>query len=74
MSLINCQLKLVCISTYVLVQCFRDNFNVSEELMCHVVGDLQAGVVAKLADDLYCGGNTPGELLKNLNEGPNCIT
>ena len=37
-----------------------------EELMCCVLGDLlQAGVVAKLADDLYCGGNSPEELLKN---------
>ena len=34
-----------------------------EELMCGVLGDLLA--VAKLADDLYCGGNTPGELLEN---------
>lgn len=37
-----------------------------EELMCRVLGDLlQAGVVAKLADDLYCGGNSPEELLDN---------
>lgn len=37
-----------------------------EELMCRVLGDLlQAGVIAKLADDLYCGGNTPDELLEN---------
>lgn len=37
-----------------------------EELMCRVLGDLlQEGVVAKLADDLYCGGNSPEELLKN---------
>ena len=37
-----------------------------EELMCRVLGDLlQEGVVAKLADDLYCGGNTPEELLEN---------
>ena len=35
-----------------------------EELMCRVLGDLlQEGVIAKLADDLYCGGNTPEELL-----------
>lgn len=33
-----------------------------EELMCRVLGDhLQAGFVSKLADDLYCGGNTPEE-------------
>ena len=37
-----------------------------EELMCRVLGDhLTAGIVAKIADDLYCGGNTPEELLLN---------
>ena len=37
-----------------------------EELMCHVLGDLlQEGCVAKIADDLYCGGDTPQELLMN---------
>lgn len=37
-----------------------------EELMCRVLGDLvQAGYVAKIADDLYIGGDTPEELLKN---------
>ena len=37
-----------------------------EELMCRVLGDLlQDGIVAKLADDLYCGGSTPEELLTN---------
>ena len=37
-----------------------------EELMCRVLGDLlQEGVVAKLADDLYCGGNSPQELFEN---------
>ena len=37
-----------------------------EELMCRVLGDLlQEGVVAKIADDLYCGGDTPTELLAN---------
>jgi hypothetical protein len=37
-----------------------------EELMCRVLGELlQAGAVAKLADDLYWGGNTPTELLDN---------
>ena len=35
-----------------------------EEMMCHVLGDLQQeGIVVKLADDLYCGGNTHEELL-----------
>ena len=34
------------------------------ELMCRVLGDFpQEGHVAKLADDLYCGGDTPEELL-----------
>ena len=37
-----------------------------EELMCRVLGDcIQDGIVAKLADDLYCGGNTLDELLCN---------
>jgi len=37
-----------------------------EELMSRVLGELiQEGIVAKLADDLYCGGNTPDELLRN---------
>ena len=37
-----------------------------EELMCRVVGELlKAGVVAKIADDLYCGGDSPEELFNN---------
>jgi len=37
-----------------------------EELMSRVLGELiQEGIVAKLADDLYCGGDTPEELLTN---------
>lgn len=37
-----------------------------EELMSRVLGSLvQEGVVAKIADDLYCGGSTPAELLNN---------
>jgi hypothetical protein len=37
-----------------------------EELMSRVLGDLiQEGRVAKLADDLYCGGNSIPELLDN---------
>ena len=40
-----------------------------EELMCRVLGDLiQDCSVAKLADDLYCGGNTPEELLLNFKK------
>ncbi len=37
-----------------------------EELMCRVLGDcLQDGIAAKLADDLYCGADTPETLLEN---------
>ena len=37
-----------------------------EELMCRVLGELiQEGIVAKIADNLFCGGNTPTELLAN---------
>ena len=37
-----------------------------EELTCRVLGHLvQEGIVAKIADDLYCGGHTPEELLNN---------
>ena len=37
-----------------------------EELMFRVLGNcIQDGIVAKLADDLYCGGNTLYELLSN---------
>ena len=31
-----------------------------EELMCRVLGHLlYQGIVIEIADDLYCGGNTP---------------
>ena len=37
-----------------------------EELMCRVLGELiQEGCVAKIADDLYCGGNTPQDAYNN---------
>ena len=37
-----------------------------EELMCRVLGDLLAeGRVTKIADDLYCGGDSPSDLLQN---------
>ena len=37
-----------------------------EEVMSRVLGDLiQEGIVAKVADDLYCGAATPSELFKN---------
>ena len=37
-----------------------------EELMCRILGDLVTeGCVTKIADDLYCGGDTPEELLYN---------
>ena len=35
------------------------------ELPCRVLGHLlEQGVIAKIADDLYCGGNSPHELLQ----------
>ena len=38
-----------------------------EELLCRILGDLlQEGSVAKLADDIYCGGNTIVELQQNV--------
>ena len=38
-----------------------------EELTCLVLGDLvQRGIVAKVADDIYIGGNTPEELMENF--------
>ncbi|CAC5405851.1 unnamed protein product [Mytilus coruscus] len=41
-----------------------------EELMCRVLGDLVEGVVAKIADDLYCGGNAQLEFnTKKLDKG-----
>ena len=37
-----------------------------EEMMCRVLGDLiQEGCVTKLADNLYCSGNSPETLLSN---------
>ena len=37
-----------------------------EEMMCRVRGDLiEEGFVAKLTDDLYCGGDNPEALLNN---------
>ena len=36
-----------------------------EELLCRVLGEqLTAGGVTKLADDIYCGGDTPDEALE----------
>ena len=36
-----------------------------KELPCRVLGHLlEQGVIAKIADDLYCGGNSPHELLQ----------
>ena len=38
-----------------------------EELMCRIVGHLiQEGCIAKIADDLFIGGNNPEELLHNF--------
>lgn len=40
-----------------------------EELMSRIFGDLvQKGCIAKIADDLFCGGNTHEELLQNWIE------
>ena len=40
-----------------------------EELMCRVLGDLiTAGTVAKIADDLYCGGSTIDEITATWEE------
>ena len=37
-----------------------------EEMMCRVLGDfMEEGFVTKLADDLYCGADTPEALLHN---------
>ena len=37
-----------------------------EELMSRVLGNLiQEGIVVKIADDLYCGGNSPEEITSN---------
>ncbi|XP_069110407.1 uncharacterized protein [Argopecten irradians] len=45
-----------------------------EEMMCRVLGDcLQDGIVAKLADDLYCGGDTPEQLLGNWSKVMECL-
>ena len=42
-----------------------------EELMSRVLGDLiQEGCVAKIADDLYVGGNSPIEVLANWRRVP----
>lgn len=45
-----------------------------EEFMCRVLDHLlQDGVVAKIANDLYCGGNTPLELLQNWKKVPQAL-
>ena len=37
-----------------------------EEMVCHILGDLiQEGCVTKLADNLYCGGDSPETVLSN---------
>ena len=39
-----------------------------EEMMCRVLGDfIEEGFVAKLADDLYCGADSPEALLHTYN-------
>ena len=45
-----------------------------EELLCRVLGDLlEKGVVAKLADDIYCGGNTIAEFQRNVRRLRQCF-
>ena len=45
-----------------------------EKLLCRVFGDLlEEGVVAKLADDIYCGGNTIAELQRNVRRLLQCF-
>ncbi|KAK3108175.1 hypothetical protein FSP39_002682 [Pinctada imbricata] len=45
-----------------------------EEMICHVLGDcLQDGCVAKLADDLNCGGETIDELAENWHRVLKCL-
>ena len=40
-----------------------------EEMMCRILEDfIQEGCVAKLADNLYCGGNTPEARLNNWRQ------
>ena len=44
-----------------------------EKLMFRVLGNcIQDGIAAKLADGLYCGGNTLDELLSNWKKSPGC--
>lgn len=39
-----------------------------EEITCRVLGDLlEEGIVVKLADDLYCGADTPEQLVVNFS-------
>ena len=45
-----------------------------EELLCRILGDLlQECSVAKLADDIYCGGNTIVELQQNVKRLLQCF-
>ncbi|KAI0235047.1 hypothetical protein LSAT2_014535 [Lamellibrachia satsuma] len=45
-----------------------------EELLCRILRDLlQEGSVAKLADDIYCGGNTIVELQQNVKRLLQCF-
>ena len=44
------------------------------ELLCRILGDLLLeGIVAKLADDIYCGGNTFVELQQNARRLLQCF-
>ena len=43
--------------------------------MFRVLGNcIQDGIVAKLTNDLYCGGNTIAELFSNWKKSPGCTT
>ena len=45
-----------------------------EELLCRILGDLlQEGSVSKLADDIYCSGNTIVELQQNVKRLLQCF-
>lgn len=46
-----------------------------EELICRVLGDpIHEGVVAKMADGLYCGTDSPEELLHNWKRVPQALS
>ena len=55
--------------------CMPGSETARKELMCRVLGDfLRDGIVAKIADDLYCGGNIPSEVLKNWGKALSALS